>query len=408
MKFSLQGLANALAGRTGDLPRNPVPIELMGRAEPPNLPDARAIGLNYSPAFQADLEQSLRDESDALYCQKDGGEPAYCTLALSGGAGFGAFGAGFLNGWTAAGTRPNFKAITGISAGALIAPLAFVGQEYDQALREIFTGVDDDSIFSSKGLLAVLNDESFKDSTPLSELVARYIDDDFLKKVAREHDAGRRLMLGTTNMDRQRFVVWNMGLIARSGNPDALDLFRKVMMASSSIPGLFQPIYVDVEVDGAKYDEMHGDGSVFTPVFFHTSIVDPIRAIETVNAEDGRSRPLRGRLYVIRHGEVDPVPQHVERRIMPIIRRAIATSVKSMTLKSLYFMYIEAQAANTEFNYVGIPEDFVPTSEKDFDIEDMNRLFRMGEEMAKAGYHWRHVPPEFEQSPLSKKDLPGA
>ncbi len=374
----------------------------MAAAEIPNHPNIRAVGLTLSPELQADLVQSLRDENESVYNKNENGEPTYCALALSGGAGRGAFGAGILNGWTEAGTRPVFKIVTGISTGAIIAPFAFAGSAYDLPLKTGYTSISDDDIYISKGLLALLGAESFYDSAPLAATVARWIDDDLIKAVAEGHAAGRRLIVGTTNMDRQQFVVWNMGAIACSSDPEAFALFRKVILASASLPGLFSTPLIDVEVDGVKYDEMHGDGGVFAPAFFHTYAVDTKKALETISAEDDRKRPTRGRLFVIRHDRVDPEPKQVERRLMPIVDRAISTMVKSMALADLYFMYITAKEADMEFNYVSIPEDFSWQSKKEFDTAELNRLYQVGYDMARAGTMWEKQPPHFDQSPLAK------
>ncbi len=396
-------LAVAVTGCAGDLKRKPVPVNKMAAAEARKNPNVRAVGLKLSPELQTDLEQSLRDESEEIYCKDEKGEPSYCSLALSGGGGYGAFGAGYLNGWSASGTRPTFKVVTGISTGAIIAPFAFLGSDYDQALETGFTTITDDDIFVSKGISAILGDESFMDSSPLAATIAKWVDDDVVEAVAKAHVEGRRLIIGTTNMDRQEFVVWNMGAIANSSDPDAPELFRRIILASASMPGIFPTTLIDVEVNGFRYDEMHGDGGVFTPVFFHASVINPKRAKETVSAEDGRKRPERGQLFVIRHDKATPEPQQVERKLKPVVGRAISTMVKSMALTSLYFMYIEAQASDIDFNYVSIPEDFVWGSDKEFDTAEMKRLYQIGYDMAKAGHEWQKLPPEFDQSPLAQE-----
>jgi len=284
----------------------------------------------------------------------------------------------------------------------MIAPFAFVGPKYDDALKESFTTVSDADVYTSKGVTAVLGDESFLDSAPLAAQIAKSADDALIADVAAAHRAGRRLLIGTANMDRQEFVVWNMGAIANSGDPDAPELFRKVLLASASMPGIFPTTLIDVEVDGVACDEMHGDGGLFTPVFFHSLVVDPHRAVETVAAEDGRERPKRGQLYVIRHDIVTPQPKQIERRLKPIVGRAISTMVKAMSLANLYFIYVEALAADTEFNYVSLPQDFVWESDDEFDTAEMNRLYQIGYDMAKAGHQWQKVPPQFDQSPLAR------
>ncbi|MDJ0950281.1 MAG: patatin-like phospholipase family protein [Alphaproteobacteria bacterium] len=391
-----------LGGCAGELERKPVPVDQMAAAQPPEAANIRAIGLQRSPALQADMVQSLRDETEDVYCKDKDGKPSYCSLALSGGGGYGAFGAGFLNGWTAAGTRPTFKFVTGISTGALIAPFAFLGSDHDQTLKESFTTISDEDIYTSKGMLQALGDESFMDSAPLAALIANKMDDAFVKEVAKAHASGRRLVIGTVNMDRQKFVVWNMGAIASSSDPDAPDLFRKVILASASMPGIFPPTYIDVELDGVKYDEMHGDGGLFAQVFFHAFVINPKKARETIAKEDDRKRPKGGQIFVIRHDKVEPEPEQVKRSLRPVIGRAISSMVKSMALAELYFIYLEAKEADMDFNYVAIPDDFVWRSDKEFDTAEMNRLYQIGYDMAKAGYTWQKLPPRFDQSPLAQ------
>ncbi len=392
----------AAGGCAGDLMRKPVPVAEMAAAEPAKESNIRAVGLRFSPELQADLVQSLRDESDGVYCKDAKGRPSYCALALSGGGGYGAFGAGFLNGWTEAGTRPTFKAVTGISTGSLIAPFAFLGPDYDEALKEGFTTISDDDVYTSRGVLQAIGGDSFMDSAPLAALIAKWMDDAFIKDVAKAHAAGRRLYIGTVNMDRQAFVVWNMGAIASSSDTDAPELFRKVILASASMPGIFPTTLIDVEVDGVKYDEMHGDGGLFTQVFFHAFVIDPKKARATMAKEDGRKGLGRGKIFVIRHDKVGPEPKQVKRSLKPVIGRAISSMVKSMAFADLYFIYIEAQAADMEFNYVSMPEDFVWRSEQGFDTAEMNRLYQIGYDMAKAGHQWDKRPPRFDESPLAE------
>jgi hypothetical protein len=88
-----------------------------------------------------------------------------------GGGANGAFGAGFLSGWTATGKRPVFKIVTGVSTGALMAPFAFIGPPYDQALRDFYTTTRSRDIFllgSTFGLLwQLMAGEALADTRPL-------------------------------------------------------------------------------------------------------------------------------------------------------------------------------------------------------------------------------------------------
>jgi hypothetical protein len=171
------------------------------------------------------------------------GRPKVEILALSGGGGDGAFGAGLLKGWSTRGDRPEFEVVTGVSAGAIIAPFAFLGSEYDDELEEIWTHYQTSQIVTAQILPGLLGGSALTDSQPMADLIAQYVDKKLLRRVAQEYMRGRMLLVGTTNLDAQRPVVWNMGEIARSGHPDALELFRKVILASAAIPGAFRRRY---------------------------------------------------------------------------------------------------------------------------------------------------------------------
>ena len=187
------------------------------------------------------------------------------VLALSGGGADGAFGAGLLVGWSARGTRPQFTLVTGASAGALIAPFAFLGPAYDETLRSVFATGEMANLLQPEGLAGLFGTGLYK-TQPLRDLIARHVDGSMLAAIAREHRAGRRLYIVTTNLDAQRTAIWDMGVIAGSGDPGALDLFRNVLTASASIPGVFSPMLIEVEADGRRSAEMHVDGGVTTNV----------------------------------------------------------------------------------------------------------------------------------------------
>jgi hypothetical protein len=292
------------------LSRNPVPIAKMSEAEPAGLPGIRAWDISYRP----DLTEQSFESSDCS------------CLAISGGGANGAFGAGFLKGWTASGTRPNFMVVTGISTGALIAPLAFLGADYDETLEKGYTTTRTKDILNVRGIFGIIPlfwSESYAESGPLLHLIGQQVDEQALKAIANEHTKGRRLYVGTTNLDAQRFVVWDMGAIASSGRPDALELFHKVMLASASIPGAFPPAYFDVEVDGKRYDEMHVDGGTIVEVFgFGPTLFEKSAHAEKLRAE-------RCSIYILRNGKLASDPEQVGRKITKIVPRSLSTLMKA-------------------------------------------------------------------------------
>jgi hypothetical protein len=178
--------------------------------------------------------------------------PPESLLAISGGGDNGAFGAGVLVGWSESRTRPSFKIVTGISTGALIAPLAFAGPEYDPLLAEMYTTIDQTNIFEKRPIVAGLLSDALADSRPLQNLIAKYVDANLMARIAEESRRGRALVIITTNLDAGVPVIWNIGAIAESERPEAIDLIRKILLASASIPGFFPPVMFDVTVDASR------------------------------------------------------------------------------------------------------------------------------------------------------------
>src|SRR5207248_4738421 len=222
------------------------------------------------------------------------------VLVLSGGGAYGAYPAGILCGWTEAGTRPGFDVVTGVSTGALVATLAFLGPSRDADLRRVYTTVTSKDVFEERRpeVAGVLG-ESLADSKPLERLINSVADERLLAEVAAEHAKGRRLYVGTTHLDSRRLIVWDMGAIATRGGPVYLTLFRKVLLASASIPGFFPPVRVPVEVDGKAYEELHVDGGVTAALFFRPPVVPPGQVAALGD------HPLAGsNLYVIVAGKL--------------------------------------------------------------------------------------------------------
>jgi hypothetical protein len=386
--FVIGGIAALALVGCGNLPRNPVPVDQIDNAKVPGMSAVRTWGGEVSDHFQRDLVQSIHDEKGLDYIEHEDGTRGYMALAVSGGGAFGAFGAGFVNGWTDAGTRPVFKLVTGISAGALVAPFAFLGAEYDRQLKEAFTTISDDNIFTLS-----IGSDAMTDTAPLFELISRYVDGAFLEAVAVAHAEGRRLYIGTTNLDAQNLVVWNMGAIARHGGARALDLFRKVMLASSSIPIAFPPVLIDVESDGQVYDEMHVDGGVVTQVFFYGFTLDLDAAVREANPEIPRSK---GRVYLLRNDFLRPRPSETKRTLIDITDRTLNTMVRSMSWGDLYRVYAITREREMDFSFAVIPGDFEWEGEEMFDQKEMNRLFELGYRLAKSGYAWQKAPPGFD------------
>jgi len=359
--------------------RNPVPYNDGEMAQISSITEARFWGDEPTP-FSEDLSAIPKDELRAKYPAIFGTRHNY--LALSGGGQDGAFGAGILVGWTEAGTRPEFTMVTGISTGALIAPFAFLGPEYDEQLKVLYTTL------STKDILKPhLATESVASSEPLQAILAAYIDEEMLQALKHEYRRGRRLLIGTTNIDAARPVTWDITVIADSGKPEALDLIRRIMLASASIPVAFPPVLFDLEIDGIHFDEMHVDGGVTSQIFLYPVGVDwP----EVQKFYEVKGMP---HAYVIRNAKLDPLWDPVSRQVIELASRSIASLLRTQGIGDMYRIALSSQRDGIDFNMTYIPDDFDKKSEQPFDEKYMNQLFNLGYQMAKSGYPWLKAPP---------------
>ncbi|SHK16666.1 Patatin-like phospholipase [Bradyrhizobium lablabi] len=306
-------------------------------------------------------------------------------LALSGGGADGAYGAGVLNGWTAAGTRPEFSAVSGVSTGALIAPFAFLGPAYDETLRDVYTSGIAESLLNTPSVVHALFGSGLFGNTHLRELVARYVGQNMLAAIAAEHAKGRRLLIVTTNLDTQRTVIWDMGRIAAIGSPQALDLFRDVLAASASIPVVFPPMLIDAEANGRRFQEMHVDGGVTAPV---------LTLPEAFLLRNGAfARGLRMNIYVLVNDKVERDFQLVPNSTIGIAVRASASVTKTQIRSVLYETYDFARRNNFGFNLTYIAKDVPSPGASGFETSYMRSLFQYGYDKAKTGDFWAKAPP---------------
>ncbi len=358
-------------------------------------------GIRFVPtgAMSQELKDEVFDsfsrESEHLSLSSSSGRvPTAHFLAISGGGDNGAFAAGLLNGWTAAGTRPEFKLVTGISTGALIAPFAFLGPKYDHSLKEFYTTSSPQDILKQRNLLAVFLDDAMADNKPLWNQVSKQVDEGFLREIAVEYEKGRMLLLATTNLDRGVPVIWNMGKIAASGHKDALDLFRKIMIASAAIPGFFPPEMIDVEANGKPYQEMHVDGGASAQTFLYPASV----RLRQLSDEVGVKRKRKA--YIIRNARLDTDWAEIERRTLKITGRAIASLLQSQGIGDLYRIYLQTEVDKVDFNLAFIPPTFKAEHKEEFDTEYMRALYKFGYDMAAKGYPWMKKPPGFSKEYL--------
>jgi predicted acylesterase/phospholipase RssA len=338
----------------------------------PGMPDAR---------FWAD---SLADFTAALPPQPGP------WLALSSGGADGAFGAGLLNGLSESGHRPDYAVVTGVSTGALMAPFIFAGPRYDDALRAAYTKITAADVFEVGG-----TGESFVDSWPLKDLIAKQITPALLADVAAAHKSGRRLFVITTDLDAERSVVWNMGAIAahaadKNGGDAALNLFRSVLLASSAIPGGFPPVLIDVEANGKQFQEMHVDGGVGGQFF-----VAPAAAM----AATSDYRLPATALFVVINTGLQPDFQVVTRSTPSILTSTVGAAVKVDTRLMIDRAYLAAKRSGVDFNIASIPASFNVPSRGPFDPDYMTALFQLGENLGKSATPFGSAPPPYPGPP---------
>lgn len=312
------------------------------------------------------------------------GQP-FTLLALSGGSDNGAYGAGLLAGWTQSGNRPHFTIVSGVSTGALIAPFAFLGSRYDTQLRQFYTGVKRSDIFSYNIFKGVVSGASIADTKPLARLIARFVDMPLLEAIAAEQAKGRRLFIMTTNLDAQRGVVWDMGAIAASTSPRRLALFRDVILASASIPGVFPPVLVDASSNGQPIRELHVDGSA-TSNFF-TVPASAVWSDADPKANAG------GQIYIIKNGTLLPRFAVVRPRAHIILNRALTTVLESYDRSAVISTYRYARSNGMGFKLSFIENDFADDDHDLFSPGYMSRLYHYGEARGRTATHWHDRPP---------------
>ena len=347
-----------------------VPAAAQLQAEPPGYDRIRAFGDGLGPSGA-----SSDDLGRAALARLQSSEPID-LLALSGGADAGAFGAGVLKGWTQRGDRPEFDYVTGVSTGALIAALAFLGPRYDDALERFYTRTTASDVFILRPLAALAGAPSIGDSAPLRSQINRIVTPRMVAEIAAERRKGRMLLIGTTNLDAQRQVIWDIGRIAASGQPDRVQLIRDILLASASVPGAFPPVTIDVVADGRHYQELHVDGGVTRGVFAYPPGL--------------RLPPPKGprRMWVIRNSKLAAEYEPTRQGVVSIAERSLTTLIKHKSVCNIADMQAQARRDGLGFNVTAVPPNLALPPYKPFDAAYMNTLFQAGLATGRSAHGW--------------------
>ena len=305
----------------------------------------------------------------------------YRVLALSSGGADGAFGAGVLRGWTQSNKRPQFDVVTGVSTGALMAVLAFLGPEYDQMLESLYTSISSKDVFRKKGLGAFGSD-SLYDYAPLKKQIESVITEELIAKIAQEHAKGRRLYVATTNLDAGELVIWDMGEIANGGRTNPLQHFQKVLRASAAVPGFFPPVYIKPQ-RGVQLRQAHVDGGVKAPILVSDAMYV--------------SRQKKRQLFMIVNGNTtkfnSSVP--VSGKLADIVQKSIAELMRELMDDTIYRGYASAVNSGMKFYMTSIPDSILPSQKSlNFDKARMHKLFEAGRKVGVNGLKaWTRQPP---------------
>ncbi|HUR53946.1 MAG TPA: patatin-like phospholipase family protein [Gemmataceae bacterium] len=366
-------LAATVAGCSVFAPsKRPVPFEP---------PTARRLAPSDDPAgfTQPGMPSGVPVTSDV------GMRPPQNILVMSGGGSFGAFTAGVLAGWTKSGTRPEFDVVTGISTGSLLAPFAFIGPDYDHRAKHFYTNTKAEDIFTVRSWLTLPFRSSVASSAPLRRLIEAEIDQTLMERIAAEHRKGRRLYVGTTNIDTKRLAVWDLGAIACRPCPEGCTLFRDVLLASCSIPGMFPPVTFEIDVDGKQATEMHVDGGVSAQLFCPSAVFSAAATRQHEGAN----------LYIVVAGKLYPDAKAVRERVLPVLAATTSSHVYSHRRGELTNMYGLARSAGMRYHLSAVRQEFRTADLAiKFDQQEMGRLYQEGFERGGSPQSWMATPPE--------------
>ncbi|MEM9725469.1 MAG: patatin-like phospholipase family protein [Pseudomonadota bacterium] len=384
-------MALSLAGCVS-LTRTPITEQDIDRGAPYGVPNIRAWGDSINPAaaqaiLAAEIQRTGRMHGPQI---AKGGPIRETILTLSGGGADGAFGAGLLAGWTERGDRPNFDVVTGVSTGAIVGLFAFLGPKYDPQLRKFYTHYDTSELLEPALFSALRGAPSISDASGYNGLIDQYINDDVVAELAEEAAKGRVLLVGTTNLDAARPVIWDLTAIASSGHPNAGKLVRSVVRASSAVPAVFPPVVIPtVTAAGQSVDELHVDGGATAQVM----LFSPELPLSEVDAAIGVK--IDRTLYAIINNSLRKPYQPVDLGVLSIAGRAASSLISGSGGGDLYKIFAITERDGVDFNAVWIPETFVLEPSEAFDPAYMEALYEFGYQYGLDGDKWRNAPPNF-------------
>ncbi|KWU02677.1 phospholipase [Vibrio toranzoniae] len=363
----------------------------------PHTLDVRVNKDNYKEVIVEDassVAEPLRiwasESPDFLYSPADQTTPITVSgdqlniLALSGGGANGAFGAGILIGLEESGQLKDYSIVTGISAGALMAPFVFIGGDAFSRMKDVMLNINDKSVLGKKNFLNTVFKDAFTDGENLYQFIAEAFPEPMIEQIAAQHRSGKRLFIGTTHFDSGELVIWNIGAIANSDMPDKSELIYKVLAASASIPGVFPPQFIDVEHEGEIFEELHVDGGLATQVFFNPSNFD----YQQISDALGLETPPQ--LDVIRNGALKAPYHSLRDKGLDLVAKSVSSLTLAQTRGDLYRMKYISEINNIDMQFTYIERDFgyAKRTKDMFDEHYLLTIYEYGYYKATHGKLW--------------------
>ena len=347
--------------------------------------------------YEADLQKIDRRMFERIRSEHSRGMPID-ILMLSGGGAFGAFGAGFLQGWqTLKGNvleLPKFDSVSGVSTGALIAPFAFVGTDEAYAtIVDLYSNPTADWATRRSLWRVLTRGQSLTDPTELRNTIREAVSPELVRSVAQGYTEGRQLLVGATNLNFGVMRVWDVGEVAALADAGRAEQdIADMLIGSSALPAVFPPH----EIDGEHYVDGGAVAQMVTGIEDRRWLFNGERRIAGLtNAE----APIKLRVWMIVNNKLLPDAQSYNPKFSRVAARSISTIVRTSTLQSIQDMatYIGAINAHpqfeAEFRYVAIPADVMLRPATDlFDLDAMRGLIDLGRAMGADPQSWLTRP----------------
>ncbi|OBT07821.1 patatin-like phospholipase family protein [Vibrio cyclitrophicus] len=363
----------------------------------PHTLDVRVNKENYKDVIVEDassVEEPLRiwasEAPDFLYSADDQTTPITVSgdqlniLALSGGGANGAFGAGILIGLEESGQLKDYSIVTGISAGALMAPFVFIGGDAFSKMKKVMLNINDKSVLGKKNFLNTVFKDAFTDGEHLYQFIAEAFPEPMIEQIATQHRSGKRLFIGTTHFDSGELVIWNVGAIANSDMPNKSELIYKVLAASASIPGVFPPQFINVEHEGVIFEELHVDGGLATQVFFNPSNFDYQQISDSLGLETSPQ------LDIIRNGSLKAPYHSLRDKGLDLVAKSVSSLTLAQTRGDLYRMKYICEINNIDMQFTYMEHDFsyAKRTKDMFDEHYLLTIYKYGYHKATRGKPW--------------------